>query len=38
MISRELGRKTAAAITVFVFALAFLVGGLVHRGATVLGL
>jgi ferrous iron transport protein B len=37
MISRELGRKTAATITVFVFALAFLVGGLVHRGATVLG-
>jgi ferrous iron transport protein B len=38
MISRELGKKTAATITVFVFALAFLVGGIVHRGAALLGL
>jgi ferrous iron transport protein B len=38
MISRELGRKTAATITVLVFTLAFLVGGLVHRGATWLGM
>jgi ferrous iron transport protein B len=37
MISRELGKRTAATITVFVFVLAFLVGGLVHRGATMLG-
>ena len=38
MISRELGKKTAATITVLVFGLAFLVGGLVHRGTSMLGL
>jgi ferrous iron transport protein B len=38
MISRELGKKTAATITVLVFTLAFLVGGLVHRGAAWLGM
>jgi len=38
MISRELGRKTAAFITVFVFVFAFLVGGLVNRGALWLGM
>jgi ferrous iron transport protein B len=38
MIARELGRKTAATITVLVFTLAFLIGGLVHRGATWLGM
>jgi ferrous iron transport protein B len=38
MIARELGRKTAATITVLVFTLAFLVGGLVHRGVTWLGM
>jgi ferrous iron transport protein B len=31
MISRELGKKTAAFITVFVFAFAFFVGGVVHH-------
>jgi ferrous iron transport protein B len=38
MISRELGKKTAATITVLVFTLAFLIGGLVHRGALWLGM
>ena len=38
MIARELGRKTAATITVLVFTLAFLIGGFVHRGATWLGM
>jgi ferrous iron transport protein B len=38
MISRELGKKTAAFITVFVFVFAFLVGGLVNRGAGWLGM
>jgi ferrous iron transport protein B len=38
MISRELGKKTAAYITVFVFVFAFVVGGLVHRGAFWLGI
>jgi ferrous iron transport protein B len=38
MISRELGKKTAAFITVFVFVFAFLVGGLVNRGAFWLGM
>lgn len=38
MISRELGKKTAAFITVFVFVFAFLVGGLVNRGAVWLGM
>jgi ferrous iron transport protein B len=38
MISRELGKKTAAFITVFVFVFAFLVGGLVNRGAYWLGM
>ncbi|HET6463777.1 MAG TPA: ferrous iron transporter B, partial [Candidatus Krumholzibacteria bacterium] len=38
MISRELGKKTAAFITVFVFVFAFLVGGLVNRGALWLGM
>jgi ferrous iron transport protein B len=38
MISRELGKKTAAFITVFVFVFAFLMGGLVHRGALWLGM
>jgi Fe2+ transport system protein B len=33
MISRELGRKTAAWIAVFVFGFAFLVGGLVNHAA-----
>lgn len=37
MISRELGRRTAATIAVLVFTLAFLIGGLVHRGAALLG-
>ena len=38
MISRELGRKTAAFITVFVFVFAVLMGGLVNRGALWLGM
>jgi ferrous iron transport protein B len=38
MISRELGKKTAAAITVFVFAFAFFVGGLVHHITTWMGI
>lgn len=38
MISRELGKKTAATITIFVFVFAFLVGGLVHRGALLIGM
>ncbi|HEX6791600.1 MAG TPA: ferrous iron transporter B [Candidatus Krumholzibacteria bacterium] len=38
MIARELGNRTAAIITVLVFTLAFLVGGLVHRGAFWLGM
>ena len=38
MISRELGKKTAAFITVFVFVFAFLVGGLVNRGTLWLGM
>jgi len=33
MIARELGRKTAVVITVFVFAFAFLAGGLVNKAA-----
>lgn len=37
MISRELGKKTAAWITVFVFAFAFLVGGVVDKAAHWLG-
>jgi ferrous iron transport protein B len=37
MISRELGRKTAAWITLFVFPFAFLVGGLVNCTAGWLG-
>jgi ferrous iron transport protein B len=37
MISRELGKKTAAVITVFVFAFAFFVGGLVHHITTWMG-
>ena len=37
MIARELGKKTAAWITVFVFAFAFLVGGLVDKTAHWLG-
>ena len=38
MISRELGKKTAAIITLFIFPFAFLVGGLVHRLGGFLGL
>lgn len=38
MISRELGRKTAACITVFVFAFAFVAGGLVHHFGKLIGL
>jgi ferrous iron transport protein B len=38
MIARELGRKTAAAITVFVFTFAFLMGGVVHHVARILGI
>ena len=38
MIARELGRKTAATIAVFVFAFAFFVGGLVHHVATWMGI
>jgi ferrous iron transport protein B len=38
MISRELGKKTAAAIAAFVFAFAFFVGGLVHHLAGLLGI
>lgn len=37
MISRELGRKTAAIIAVFVFVFAFLVGGLVDKSVHVFG-
>jgi ferrous iron transport protein B len=37
MIARELGRKTAAWITVFVFVFAFLVGGLVDKAAHWMG-
>jgi ferrous iron transport protein B len=38
MIGRELGRKPAAFITVFVFAFAFLVGGLVNHLGRLIGL
>jgi ferrous iron transport protein B len=38
MIAREHGRRVAAATTAFVFAFAFLIGGLVHRLALGLGL
>jgi ferrous iron transport protein B len=38
MISRELGKRTAATITLFVFSFAFLVGGIVHHVAGWLGL
>ena len=38
MIARELGRKTAAFITVFVFVFAFFVGGLVHHLGRWIGL
>jgi len=38
MISRELGKRTAAIITVFVFVFAFVVGGLVNHGAQWLGM
>lgn len=37
MIARELGKKTAAWITIFVFIFAFLVGGLVHHLEHLLG-
>ncbi len=37
MISRELGRKTAAWIAVFVFGVAFLVGGIVNHTVVWLG-
>jgi ferrous iron transport protein B len=37
MIARELGKKTAVWITVFVFALAFFVGGVVDKTAHWLG-
>ena len=38
MISRELGRKTAVFITVFVFTFAFVVGGLVNHLGRFIGL
>lgn len=38
MIARELGKKTAVVITVFVFVFAFLVGGIVHHVAEWMGL
>jgi len=38
MISRELGKKTAAIITLFIFPFAFFVGGLVHHLGGFLGL
>jgi ferrous iron transport protein B len=38
MISRELGRKTAAFITVFVFAFAFFAGGIVNHFGRLIGL
>jgi ferrous iron transport protein B len=38
MISRELGKKTAAAITVFIFPFAFFMGGVVHHIGRLLGL
>jgi ferrous iron transport protein B len=38
MIARELGKRTAAAITVFVFVFAFFVGGLVHHLGRWIGL
>jgi ferrous iron transport protein B len=37
MIARELGKKTAVWITVFVFVFAFLVGGLVNKAAHWMG-
>jgi ferrous iron transport protein B len=37
MISRELGRKTAAWMTIFVFTFAFFVGGLVDKAAHWMG-
>jgi ferrous iron transport protein B len=37
MIARELGKRTAAIITVFVFVFAFLVGGAVHHLEHLLG-
>ena len=38
MIARELGKRTAATITVFVFVFAFFVGGLVHHLGRWIGL
>lgn len=38
MISRELGKKTAAWITLFIFPFAFFVGGVVHQIGRLLGL
>ena len=38
MISRELGKKTAAAITVFIFPFAFFVGGVVNHVGSWFGL
>ncbi len=38
MISRELGKRTAAAITAFVFAFAFFVGGVVNHLAHWMGI
>lgn len=38
MIARELGKKTAAVITVFVFVFAFLVGGFVHHVGRLIGI
>lgn len=38
MIARELGKRTAATITVFVFVFAFFVGGFVHHIANFLGI
>jgi ferrous iron transport protein B len=37
MISRELGKKTAAIITIFIFPFAFFMGGLVHHFGMWLG-
>jgi ferrous iron transport protein B len=38
MIARELGKKTAAVITIFIFPFAFFVGGLVHHLGRWLGI
>lgn len=38
MIARELGRKTAVVITIFVFSFAFLMGGVVNHVARILGI